>query len=132
MLQKEVVNRICAEPGGSDYGRLSVMVQIACTTEKLFVVKPEAFRPPPKVDSAIVLLTPHSSPPVQIDDTDIFQKLVRKSFSQKRKTLRNNLKGWLDGDTISSLGIDPGCRAETLQLAEFAMLSNAIKILPEH
>lgn len=132
MLQKEVVDRICAQAGGSDYGRLSVMVQIACRTERLFGVKPGAFRPPPKVDSAIVLLTPHPSPPVHIDDANIFQALVRKAFSQRRKTLRNNLRGWLDADTMSKLGIDPGRRAETLQLTEFATLSNAVKAIAEH
>ncbi len=132
MLQKEVVDRICAQAGGSDYGRLSVMVQVACKTDKLFVVKPGAFRPPPKVDSAIVLLTPHSSPPVHIDDAHIFQALVRKAFSQRRKTLRNNLRGWLDADTMNKLGIDPGRRAETLQLTEFATLSNAVKTIAEH
>ena len=132
MLQKEVVDRLCAQAGGSDYGRLSVMVQLACKTEKLFVVKPGAFRPPPKVDSAIVLLTPHPSPPVQIDDAGIFQALVRQAFSQRRKTLRNNLRGWLGADTMNKLGIDPGRRAETLQLAEFAILSNAVKTIPEH
>lgn len=126
MLQKEVVDRLAAAPGTADYGRLSVMVQYHCRVQKLFEVPPHAFRPAPKVDSAIVRLVPHEKPPVEVHDLKAFSELVARCFSQRRKTLRNNLKGWLDAEGIEALGIDPAIRAETLGLAEFARLSNAV------
>jgi 16S rRNA (adenine1518-N6/adenine1519-N6)-dimethyltransferase len=126
MLQKEVVERITAQPGSGQYGRLSVMVQYHCQTEMLFSVGPGAFRPAPKVDSAIVRLTPHQQPPVDIDP-DTLAQLVSRAFGQRRKTLRNNLKGLLDADTIVAQGIDPGIRPERLSLKEFARLAQALK-----
>lgn len=125
MLQKEVVQRLAAKPGGGDYGRLSVMVQYRCEVEKLFVVPPGAFNPPPKVDSAIVRLIPHASPPFPANDEKLFARLVNQAFSQRRKTLRNNMKGLLDAAAIEALGIDPGCRPETLSLEQFVALANA-------
>jgi 16S rRNA (adenine1518-N6/adenine1519-N6)-dimethyltransferase len=125
MLQKEVVQRLAASPGRKDYGRLSVMIQYRCAVEKLFDVAPGAFTPPPKVDSAVVRLVPHASPPVAVDDPARFALLVRAAFASRRKTLRNNLKGLLSAEDILALGIDPIRRAETLSLAEFASLSNA-------
>ena len=127
MLQKEVVDRMVASPGGSAYGRLSVMLQYFCQPEYLFTVKPGAFRPAPKVDSAIVRLIPRDKPPVEIDNFDVFSKLVNFSFTQRRKTLRNILKGKLDVSQIEALGIEPGIRPERLSLAEFAKLANAIE-----
>ena len=126
MLQKEVVQRITAKPGTGHYGRLSIMVQYHCHADMLFTVGPAAFRPPPKVDSAIVRLVPHRTPPVDVD-TDKFSRLVATAFMQRRKTLRNNLKHLLDATRIESLGIDPGTRAETLTLEEFARLANALE-----
>ena len=126
MLQREVVERMAAKPGSGDYGRLSVMVQVHCAVENLFTVPPGAFNPPPKVFSAIVRLTPHAQPPVEIDDHKVFAQVVAQAFSQRRKTLRNTLKTLLDGDSIEKLGIDPSRRAETLELAEFAALANAV------
>ncbi|MBI3779182.1 MAG: 16S rRNA (adenine(1518)-N(6)/adenine(1519)-N(6))-dimethyltransferase RsmA [Gammaproteobacteria bacterium] len=125
MLQKEVVQRLAAAPGGKDYGRLSVMIQYRCAVEKLFDVAPGAFTPPPKVDSAVVRLTPHRAPPVAVNDPERFALLVRAAFASRRKTLRNNLKGLLPAGDMIALGIDPTRRAETLSLAEFAALSNA-------
>lgn len=126
MLQKEVVLRMVAQPDTADYGRLSVMLQYFYEMEYLFDVAPEAFDPPPKVDSSIVCLRPYSLPPVQIADFDTFSQLVTQAFSQRRKTLRNNLKGWISVEVMENLGISPQARAETLSLAEFAQLANAI------
>ena len=124
MLQKEVVDRICAEPGSRTFGRLSVMIQYACQTENLFVVGPENFNPPPKVDSAIVRLLPYQQKPFVADNETAFSELVKQAFSQKRKTLRNTLKGMLDGEQIESCGINPTARAETLSVEKFVELAN--------
>jgi 16S rRNA (adenine1518-N6/adenine1519-N6)-dimethyltransferase len=126
MLQKEVVDRLAAAPDSADYGRLSVMVQYWCHVERLFTVPPGAFHPVPKVDSAVVRLVPHTTLPVRARDEQQFAQLVAQAFSQRRKTLRNTLKGMLDGETISAAGIDPGRRAETLTLAEFVTLADAV------
>ena len=126
MLQKEVVQRMIATPGGKDYGRLSVMIQYRCAVEKLFDVAPGAFTPPPKVDSSIVRLIPHATPPVAVDDPEKFSRTVRAAFASRRKTLRNNMKGLLSAERMLALGIDPTRRAETLSLAEFAALSNSV------
>jgi 16S rRNA (adenine1518-N6/adenine1519-N6)-dimethyltransferase len=126
MLQKEVVDRMAAAPGGKDYGRLSVMIQWRLRVEKLFDVRPGAFTPPPKVDSSVVRLVPHATPPIQVRDVDDFARVVRAAFAQRRKTLRNNLKGLISGDRLAALGIDPQRRAETLTLTEFAALANAL------
>jgi 16S rRNA (adenine1518-N6/adenine1519-N6)-dimethyltransferase len=126
MLQKEVVNRICAEPNSKQYGRLSVMMQYYCATEWLFDVPPESFDPVPKVMSAIVRLIPHSQPPVQVDDLANLNTVVTTAFSQRRKTLRNSLKKLIDEQTMVNLGIDPILRAENISLADFARLSNAL------
>ena len=124
LLQKEVVDRLAAAPGGGDYGRLSVMVQYHCRAESLFRVAPGAFSPPPKVDSAVVRLTPYEAPPHPADDEDLFARLVNQAFSQRRKTLRNVMKGLLSAEQIEAMGIDPTRRPETLSVAEFVALSN--------
>lgn len=123
MLQKEVVNRICAEPGSKTYGRLSVMMQYFCETEWLFDVPPESFDPVPQVMSAIVKLTPHARPPVAIKDRDSFNQLVTQAFSQRRKTIRNSLKKLVEEQQMQALGIDPNLRAESLSLEQFALLN---------
>lgn len=122
MLQKEVVDRLAARPATPDYGRLSVMVQFHCRVEKLFTVPPAAFTPVPRVDSAVVRLTPHSRPPVEAD-AGILANVVARAFSQRRKTLRNTLRGLLNEVQIAAAGIDPQRRAETLSLDEFAALA---------
>lgn len=124
MLQKEVVDRMAAPPGGGEYGRLSIMVRFHCEVTRLLTVRPGAFRPVPKVDSAVVRLVPRREPPVKVDDYEVFASLVNRAFSQRRKTLRNTLKGMLTAEEIQSLGIDPGLRPEQLDLAEFAALGN--------
>lgn len=124
MLQKEVVDRLTAEPNSSDYGRLSVMAQYHCETERLFIVGPGAFNPRPKVDSAIVQLHPRHKIDVEAKDYKQFRELVTKCFTQRRKTLRNNLKNILTSEQIMSLGIDPSTRAETLTVNQFVELAN--------
>jgi 16S rRNA (adenine1518-N6/adenine1519-N6)-dimethyltransferase len=124
MLQQKVVNRIAAQPGGKEWGRLSIMCQYHCAVTPLFTVPPEAFQPAPRVQSAIVRLVPHAAPPARIADMKRFEHLVRQAFSMRRKTLRNSLRGLLDADAIAAAGIDPGARPETLGLAEFAALAN--------
>jgi 16S rRNA (adenine1518-N6/adenine1519-N6)-dimethyltransferase len=126
MLQKEVVDRICAAPGSKKYGRLSVMMQYYCATELLFDVPPESFDPAPKVMSAIVRLVPHQQPPVEVNDITMLNRVVVQAFSQRRKTLRNSLKKLIEEDAIIALNIDPTLRAEALSLADFAKLSNLL------
>jgi 16S rRNA (adenine1518-N6/adenine1519-N6)-dimethyltransferase len=124
MLQREVVERMIAVPSSSEYGRLSVMLQYHCQIEKLFDVSPDAFYPPPKVNSSIVQLIPYTTPPVKVTNLKHFTKLVTLAFSQRRKTLRNTLKTVLNTKNIELVGINPQARAETLTLKEFAQLSN--------
>lgn len=124
MLQKEVVDRLCADAGGKKYGRLSVMMQYFCSSEWLFDVPPESFDPPPQVMSAIVRLEPYRQLPVRVDDFQVFSHLVTQAFSQRRKTLRNSLKTLLNNEQIEQLGIDGNLRAEAITLEEFAVLSN--------
>ena len=126
MLQKEVVDRICAAPGSKKYGRLSVMMQYYCATELLFDVPPESFDPGPKVMSAIVRLVPHQQPPVQVNDIAKLNRVVTQAFSQRRKTLRNSLKKLITEEEIVALDIDPTLRAETISLADFAKLKQSI------
>ncbi len=129
MLQKEVVLRMGAEPGNKQYGRLTVMLQAQCQVSHLFDIGPGAFKPAPKVDSAFVRLVPHSTPLHQIEDQKIFSQVVAQAFSQRRKTLRNSLRELIDAETMEGLGIDPGLRAERLEVEEFVRLANAITIL---
>lgn len=129
MLQKEVVDRICALPGSKKYGRLSVMMQYYCATELLFEVPPESFDPAPQVMSAIVRLIPHHQPSVEVNDLAKLNRVVTQAFSQRRKTLRNSLKKLVAEEDIVALGIDPTLRAESISLAEFARLSNLLQDL---
>jgi 16S rRNA (adenine1518-N6/adenine1519-N6)-dimethyltransferase len=126
MLQKEVVERMAASPGSGQYGRLTVMLQYRCVVTHLFNIGPGAFSPPPKVESAFVRLVPYAKPPVQVKDDIVFEQLVRQAFSQRRKTLRNALRGMLEAEAISNLGIDPMARAETLTVSDFAALANCV------
>jgi len=127
MLQKEVVDRICAAPGSKKYGRLSVMMQYHCMPELLFEVPPESFDPIPQVTSAIVRLVPHQQPPVAVNDMSKLNRVVTQAFSQRRKTLRNSLRKLIEEADIAALGIDPTLRAESISLAEFALLSNLLQ-----
>ncbi len=124
MLQKEVVDRMAAGPGSKVYGRLSVMLQAYCTVTALFMVPPGAFRPPPKVDSAVVRLVPHPPERVGIDDPRRFADIVRAAFGQRRKTLRNALSKVCTAHDIVRAGVDPQSRAEQLAVADFIALAN--------
>jgi 16S rRNA (adenine1518-N6/adenine1519-N6)-dimethyltransferase len=128
MLQKEVVERMGAPPGSKVYGRLSVMLQLRCTVQPLFGVPPGAFRPPPKVDSAVVRLTP--LPPETLPKTDfsVIERVVRAAFGQRRKTLSNALSGVASVEEIIAAGIDPRARAE--QLAPSAFVALAQRLAP--
>ena len=124
MLQKEVVDRMAAPPGNKVYGRLSVMLQAYCMVTPLFKVPPGAFRPAPKVDSAVVRLVPRAPDTVGIDDPKRFAAIVRAAFGQRRKTLRNALAGEADETLIAAAGLVPGARAEQLSVADFVRLAN--------
>jgi 16S rRNA (adenine1518-N6/adenine1519-N6)-dimethyltransferase len=126
MLQKEVVDRIVASPGSKTYGRLSVAVQARCRVQSLFVIGPGAFNPPPKVDSAILRMTPDTDAIARIDDAAVLDKLLAQAFSQRRKTLRNALKGLVDAPTLEALGIDASARAETVSVKAYVALANAL------
>lgn len=126
LLQKEVVDRICAQPGGGDFGRLSVMVQYRCKTTSLFNVSCGAFNPPPKVESAVVRLVPYKTLPWPATDEPLFARLVKQTFSQRRKTLRKSLKGMAKDLDFERSGIDPGVRPEQLSVEQFVQLANAV------
>ena len=124
LLQKEVVDRICAGANDDDYGRLSVMVQAQCRAEKLFEVPASAFNPPPKVTSAIVRMEIDSSRSSSIADLGRFELVVRQAFSQRRKTLRNSLKNLLNEAELLDLGIEPGQRAENIDVGQYVAMAN--------
>ncbi len=129
MLQKEVAERIAAQPGGKEYGYLSVMVQLATVPQFRFLVPPGAFRPVPGVDSAVVTLEVRAAPAVALRDEAFFVRLVKAAFSQRRKTLRNSLKQLdiapdITARTRELTGIDLGRRAETLSVEEFGSLAD--------
>ena len=124
MLQLEVVQRLAAEPGNKSWGRLGVMAQFQCEVEQLFEVPPEAFFPPPKVQSAIVRLTPRQTPRWAQVDRESLAKVVSQAFSQRRKTLRNNFKNALTDTQFEMAGIDPQARAETLTIDHFVALAS--------
>jgi len=126
MLQKEVVDRMAASPGSKVYGRLTVMLAPWVRVERLFTVGPGAFSPPPKVSSAIVRLVPLAEPAFDIGSTAHFDRIVRAAFSQRRKTLRNSLKGTVDPALFADLGIDAGDRPEQLAPAQFGALARAV------
>jgi 16S rRNA (adenine1518-N6/adenine1519-N6)-dimethyltransferase len=123
MLQKEVVDRIVARPGGKEYGRLTVMLAAACAAESLFRVGRGAFQPPPAVESAVLRLVPHATDPFPLPDRDRFARLVAAAFSQRRKTLRNSLRGLVDAAGFAAAAVDADRRPETLSPAEFARLA---------
>jgi 16S rRNA (adenine1518-N6/adenine1519-N6)-dimethyltransferase len=123
MLQKEVVDRMAAQPDSDAYGRLTVMLAPWVKVESLFDIGPGAFRPPPRVMSSIVRLTPHDTAPFTIVDQSVFARVVAAAFAQRRKTLRNALKSILPEAAIVRAGVDPNVRGETLAPATFAALA---------
>jgi 16S rRNA (adenine1518-N6/adenine1519-N6)-dimethyltransferase len=126
MLQKEVVDRMVADPGTADYGRLSVMLQYRFAMERLFIVPPGAFNPAPKVDSAIVRLMPKPAAALDARDEALLAKLVLAAFGQRRKMLRNNLRELVDEAGLEAVGIKPTARAEELAVADYVRLANAL------
>ena len=126
MLQKEVVERLAAEPGTSDYGRLGIMAQYYCRVEPLFVVGPGSFNPPPKVDSAIVRLRPYEQLPIQAKSVATLQQVVREAFSMRRKTIRNTLRNLISAEQLEALGIDIGLRPEVLTLEQYVRIADAV------
>jgi len=134
MIQKEVADRIAAKPGTKDYGSLSVAAQFYAEAEVEMVVPASVFVPRPNVDSAVIRLSLRERPAVEVADEELFSRVVRTCFAQRRKTLLNNLMAGLFGkdkkeqvvQLLASIGIDPGRRGETLTIEEFGKLTNAI------
>ncbi len=126
MLQKEVVERMVAEPGTSDFGRLSVMLQYRFFMDWLLDVPPESFDPAPKVDSAVVRLIPRPPEELTVKDESTFAALVSTAFGQRRKMLRNNLKSLIGDTSFEQLGIAPTARAEDLSVEDYIRMSNVL------
>jgi 16S rRNA (adenine1518-N6/adenine1519-N6)-dimethyltransferase len=116
-----------AEPGTPDYGRLSVMLQYRFAMSLAFRVPPGAFTPPPKVDSAIVRMAPLGEGRPRARDDALFARAVMAAFTQRRKTLRNALRGLADAGSFERAGVDPGLRGETLSVAQFVALADALE-----
>jgi len=129
MLQKEVVERMVAVPGSGEFGRLSVMLQYRFVMDRLLDVPPEAFNPVPKVHSAIVRLIPRPAAALSAIDASLFAKLVSAAFAQRRKMLRNSLRGLVDDSLLTVLGISPTCRAEELSVDDYIRLANSLKTI---
>ncbi|MBL3823142.1 MULTISPECIES: 16S rRNA (adenine(1518)-N(6)/adenine(1519)-N(6))-dimethyltransferase RsmA [unclassified Marinobacter] len=126
MLQKEVVQRMAAVPGDNNYGRLGIMTQYFCKVQPLFEVGSGAFRPAPKVDSAIVRLVPHKTLPHPAKDLATLQAVVRTAFNARRKTLRKALGGMVSAEQLQSLGINDGLRPENLSLADYVAIADLL------
>ena len=124
MLQKEVVDRMTAEPGGRTYGRLTVALAARCRLKRLMVIKAGAFTPPPKVDSAFVRLVPDDERQGKILSEASLDRILRQAFSMRRKRLSNALGALLSSDELESLSVDPGCRPETLDADSFVRIAN--------
>ncbi|HEY6528825.1 MAG TPA: 16S rRNA (adenine(1518)-N(6)/adenine(1519)-N(6))-dimethyltransferase RsmA [Cellvibrionaceae bacterium] len=124
MLQKEVVLRMAAQVGDNNYGRLGIMTQYFCQVEHLFDVGPECFRPVPKVESAIVRLTPYTELPFKAESHEALEIVVRTAFSQRRKTLRNALKVLFTDEQLETAGLNPSLRPENVSLAQYVQLAN--------
>ena len=127
MLQKEVVDRLCADCGNRQYGRLAVMVQSRCQTQKLLEIPAESFSPAPKVTSAFVRLQPLSEPSVPATMQKLFAQLVQQAFAQPRKTIANNLREQLSADTLTKLEIDPSLRPQAISIEQLIRITQHIK-----
>ena len=128
MLQKEVVQRMAAAPDTAEYGRLSVMLQARFAVERLFIVPAGAFRPAPTVESALARLRPLGNARPHIADETLFAQIVTAAFGQRRKTLRNALKHFASETVLEQQGIAPGARGETLAVADYVRLANALSL----
>jgi 16S rRNA (adenine1518-N6/adenine1519-N6)-dimethyltransferase len=132
MLQREVADRITAQPGDHNYGRLSIMVQQACQPEKLFDVPPSAFYPQPQVTSAIIRLQPHQQQPVSVENQALFAALVRDAFNQRRKSLSNSLKKYFTPEQLRACAINPQQRAQELSIEDYARLAHFLQLESDH
>jgi len=128
MLQKEVVDRMAAAPGSKRYGRLSIMLGCHMQVQPLFDVPPESFSPPPKVNSAVIAMRPLPDSAFQIRNHDEFSAMVTKAFSQRRKTVRNALKGLANDEQLLEAGIDPGARPERIAIKNWVALANHLSL----
>ncbi len=124
MLQKEVVKRLCAAPNSKAYGRLTIMAQYYCQVMPVLEVPPTAFKPAPKVDSAVVRLVPYKTLPHPVKDIYWLNRVTTQAFNQRRKTLRNALSTLFSAEQLEALGVDLNARAENLSLADYARLAN--------
>lgn len=124
MLQKEVVKRLCAAPNSKAYGRLTIMTQYFCQVMPVLEVPPSAFKPAPKVDSAVVRLIPHQQLPHAVKDLYWLNRVTAQAFNQRRKTLRNALSTLISPENLTALLIDLNARAENLSIADYARLAN--------
>jgi 16S rRNA (adenine1518-N6/adenine1519-N6)-dimethyltransferase len=127
MLQKEVVDRLAAEPGSKVYGRLSVMLQYRYRIDRLIDVPASAFRPRPKVASAVVRLVPRPAAQLGALDADIFARVVKTAFSTRRKIVKNSLSSLVSAARLEALGIDPSARAEDLAVPAFVSIANGMR-----
>ncbi len=128
MLQREVVERMAAAPSTPAYGRLSVMLQLDFEMELLFRIAPGAFKPPPKVESAIVRMIPLETRPFELPDRELFAQIVTRAFTQRRKTLRNSLQTFLSPADFPSIAIDPMARAENLGVSDYAKITHYVAL----
>ena len=126
MLQKEVVDRICANHGSKDYGRLTIMLGCRMETVRLFDVSPESFDPPPKVMSTVVRIRMHPKGTFEIRDDKIMGAIVKQAFSKRRKTLRNALRNCLTSAEIEAIGIDSSLRPEQIAITDWIALANTL------
>ncbi|UYU32562.1 16S rRNA (adenine(1518)-N(6)/adenine(1519)-N(6))-dimethyltransferase RsmA [Siccibacter colletis] len=124
MLQKEVVNRLVAGPNSKAYGRLSVMAQYYCQVIPVLEVPPTAFTPPPKVDSAVVRLVPHTTLPHPVKDLRLLSRITTEAFNQRRKTVRNSLGNMFSVEELDAMGVDPTKRAENISVAQYCQMAN--------
>lgn len=124
MLQKEVVKRLCAAPNSKAYGRLTIMTQYFCQVMPVLEVPPSAFKPAPKVDSAVVRLIPHRQLPHAVKDLYWLNRVTAQAFNQRRKTLRNALSTLISPENLTALSIDLNARAENLSIADYARLAD--------
>ena len=129
MLQREVVDRMASAPGSRTYGRLSVAIQAQCDVSPILDVPPDAFHPAPKVHSTVVRLVAHDRYVLMPHERDLLQRTLLAAFGQRRKTLRNALKGLVGVEMLESAGIDPGARAETVPVAAYVDLAKSLSSL---
>ena len=126
MLQKEVVERLCAAPNSKNYGRLSVIAQYYCKTMPIMEVPPTAFRPAPKVVSAVIRLIPHKEKPFVANNIENLEKVLAVAFNKRRKTIHNSLSSLFSDEDLQKVGLDFNLRAENINLEQYVQLANLL------